>query len=95
MTDEQGHLVFASPEDGAKAIRADINAKLSGNSPAAQRKLGRQIVTLADLNKVYAEDPNWKNNVAAYAGVTPTAKVNEIPREKLINAIMKAEGYFA
>lgn len=95
MTDEQGHLIFASAEDGAKAVRADINAKLSGNSPAAQRKLGRQIVTLADLNKVYAEDPNWKNNVAAFAGVSPTANVNDIPRETLINAIMKAEGYYA
>lgn len=95
MTDDQGHLVFASPEDGAKAVRADINAKLSGNSPAAQRKLGRQIVTLADLNKVYAEDPNWKNNVAAYAGVSPDVRVNDIPRETLINAIMKAEGYYA
>ena len=95
MTDDQGHLIFATAEDGARAIRADINAKLSGNSPAAQRKLGRQIKTLADLNAVYAEDPNWKNNVAAFAGVSPDTNVNEIPRETLIAAIMKAEGFFA
>jgi len=94
-TDEQGHLIFATADAGLNALKSDINAKVSGNSPAAQAKLGKQAETLAELNIVYAEDPNWKNNVAAVLGVSPNARLASIPKDKLINAIMQAEGYYA
>lgn len=100
MTDEQGHLIFPDPQSGLAALRADIDAKISGRSDAAQRKLGKQAETIAELNQVYAEDPNWKNNVVAFLreqGVPASIQTSlkSVPKEKLIEAIMRSEGYYA
>jgi hypothetical protein len=89
-TDEQGHLVFASAADGARALRMDIEAKVSGNS----RHVGPNP-TIAQLGAVYAEDGNWANKVAGYLGVSPATRTSAINRDALVNAIMKQEGAFA
>jgi hypothetical protein len=87
--DEQNHLIFPSAEVGMRALRDDIDAKISGRSRWGQPR------TIAELNAIYAEDPNWKNNVARLAGVSVTTPLSAIPRDRLISAIMGAEGYNA
>lgn len=99
-TDEQGHLIFASPQDGLKGVQADIDAKVEGRSNAAKSKLGKQVDTISELNLVYAEDPNWKNNVVSQLkklgyNVTINTNVRDIPRDALYQAIFISEGYYA
>ena len=89
-TDSQGHLIFPSPSAGTMALRADIGAKISGNS----RWLGKDP-TIAELGDVYAEDPNWPKKVASILGVNVNTKASAVNKNALINAIMKQEGYFA
>jgi hypothetical protein len=89
-TDEQGHLIFPDAQTGLRALQMDIQAKVNGNSrflPANP--------TVAQLGKVYAEDPNWATSVSKILGVSPSTKTQDIPIEQLTNAIMRQEGYFA
>ncbi len=87
-TDEQGHLIFPSASAGTLALRADIDAKVSGNS----RYLGKDP-TIAEIGGVYAEDPTWAKKVASIVGVSPSTKASQVNRSKLIDAIMHQEGY--
>jgi hypothetical protein len=89
-TDDQGHLIFASPEDGMKALTMDLRAKVDGKSqwlPANP--------TIAQLGAVYAEDPNWPVAVSRMLGVSPDTKTKSVSFDSLTNAIMRQEGYFA
>jgi hypothetical protein len=88
--DNQGHLIFPDEQTGFRAMQEDIQAKISGNSrflPANP--------TLAQLGKVYAEDPNWTNAVARIIGVPPTTRTQSIPLSTLTQAIARQEGYYA
>jgi hypothetical protein len=88
--DGQGHLIFPDEATGFKAMQMDIQAKINGQSrflPANP--------TLAQLGKVYAEDPNWTNSVAKILKVPPTTKTASIDINKLIKAIARQEGYYA
>ena len=89
-TDQQGHLIFPTPEAGFEALVTDIQAKISGNS-----RFVKANPTIAELGKVYAEDPNWSNSVARILGVNPNTQTGTIPIESLVLAIAKQEGYFA
>lgn len=82
--------MFASPEDGFAALAADINAKISGNS-----RYLKANPTIAELGSVYAEDPNWPLSVSKILGVDPNTPTQLLPRDELIKAIMRQEGYFA
>lgn len=95
VVDDEGHLVFENPSDGLKALRADLKAKVEGNSQAAINKLGRQAETLSDLGQVYAEDPNWSSKVAEILGVNEDTPLSEIEFNTLMSAVMRQEGYFA
>jgi len=68
----------------------DIEAKINGKS----RYLPPNP-TLAQLGKVYAEDPNWPKSVAKILGVSPTTNTKDIPINSLIKAIARQEGYYA
>lgn len=89
-TDDQGHLIFKSSENGINALRSDIEAKLNGKSKFSDI-LGENP-TISDLNNVYAEDPNWKNNVASILGVDINTPAGDVNINDLIRAIAKAEG---
>lgn len=89
-TDSQGHLIFPTPEAGFEALVTDIQAKISGNS-----RFVKANPTIAELGKVYAEDPNWSNSVARILGVNPNTPTATIPIENLVLAIATQEGYFA
>lgn len=89
-TDEQGHLIFPDAATGTEALKRDLYAKISGGSqwlPANP--------TLAQLGKVYAEDPNWAKSVASLAGVSPSTRAGDIEFELLASAVMRQEGFFA
>lgn len=88
--DKFGHLIFPDEATGFKAMQMDIQAKINGNSrflPANP--------TLAQLGKVYAEDPNWTTSVAKILGVNKDTPTKNIPINSLIKAIARQEGYYA
>ena len=101
ILDEEGHLQFETAEDGFKAMEADITAKISGNSPATQTKLKKPNVEDVDeLGKVYAEDPNWANNVKSILKRdhdidADSIHIRQIPIPALVDSISKAEGFLA
>lgn len=88
--DSQGHLIFPNAQAGLMALQRDIQAKVSGNS----RHLPANP-TIAQLGRVYAEDPNWGNAVARILGVSPNTATGTIPIAKLTEAIARQEGWFA
>lgn len=87
-TDSQGHLIFPDPQTGFNALALDLQAKINGNS----RFVGENP-TLAELGSVWAEDPNWVNNVSRILGVSPTTRSKDVEFESLLRAIARAEGY--
>jgi len=91
VTDEQGHLVFNTPEDGFKALRADLKAKTTGNSRFVKSK----NPSIREIGKAFAEDPNWPISVARILGVGPDTKASELNFEDLVQAVAQQEGFFA
>ena len=89
-TDEQGHLIFPSAEVGFQALRQDLQAKIGGRS----QHVGANP-TIAELGKVYAEDPNWSNKVAQILGVSTNTRTGSIDFEQLVQAIARQEGFYA
>lgn len=89
-TDQYGHLVFKNPIDGFKALQLDLTAKINGQS-----KYLPDNPTVAQLGKVYAEDPAWGDGVAKILGISPSTPTKNIPITQLAQAIAKQEGFFA
>lgn len=88
--DDQGHLIFPDAATGFKAMRADILAKINGNS-----RFLPPNPTIAQLGKVYAEDQNWPNSVSRLLGVSPSTPTANIPIDQLVQAIATQEGFYA
>lgn len=88
--DEQGHLIFPNADAGFKALTMDLTAKING----ASRYLPANP-TIAQLGKVYAEDPNWPVKVAAIIGVPTSAHTKAVPFDKLMKAVATQEGFYA
>lgn len=68
---------------------ADLNAKLTGKS----RWGLTPDSTLAQLGKVYAEDPKWATSVASIAGYNTNTKLKDIDINKFAPAVAKQEGF--
>jgi hypothetical protein len=88
--DSQGHLIFPDAITGFKALTMDLTAKVNGGS----RYLPKNP-TIAQLGKVYAEDPNWPIAVARFLGVNPNTPTQDVPITSLAQAIAKQEGFYA
>lgn len=88
--DEQGHLKFPDAATGFKALALDVSAKIAGQS----RYLPPNP-TIAQLGKVYAEDPGWAKKVAAIVGVPVGTHAGAVPLPNLIKAIATQEGFYA
>ena len=96
VTDAKGvtrkFLVFDSPEDGIKAARADLQAKISGGSSVIKptdtiEKLARTWVG-ADISQSYID------TLAKALGVDPKkAKINEFDALDLANTFPIPEGF--
>lgn len=89
-TDDQGHLVFPDAETGLKALTMDLTAKVNGQSQYLPPN-----PTIAELGKVYAEDPNWPKAVAAMLGVTTSTPTKSVSLQRLAQAIATQEGFYA
>jgi len=89
-TDSQGHLIFPSPEAGFQALQMDLQAKIAGRS----RYLPPNP-TIAQLGKVYAEDPNWPKSVARMLGVDPNTPTGQVDFNQLMQAVARQEGFYA
>ncbi len=88
--DDQNHLIFPTAADGFKALTLDLTAKING----ASRYLPANP-TIAELGKVYAEDPNWSKKVAMMLGVGVDTKTQSVPLDKLVKAVATQEGFYA
>jgi len=63
--DSQGHLIFASPEDGWRALRRQLQLIVDGQSRFTLE------MTIAEMGARYAEwSGSWSHNVASRLGVT-------------------------
>lgn len=89
-TDDQGHLVFPDAATGFKALTADLTAKINGGSQHLPAN-----PTIAQLGKVYAEDPNWPIKVAQMLGVPPETHTKNVPLANLVKAVATQEGFYA
>ncbi len=88
--DDQGHLIFPDAETGLKALTLDLTAKVNGQSQHLPAN-----PTIAELGKVYAEDPNWPKAVAAMLGVTTSTPTKSVSLQRLAQAIATQEGFYA
>ncbi len=88
--DEQGHLKFPTPQAGFQALTLDLTAKINGGSSHLPSN-----PTIAQLGKVYAEDPNWPVKVAKILGVTPDTHTQMVPLANLVKAVATQEGFYA
>ncbi len=88
--DKYGHLIFPDAQTGFKALTADLTAKINGGSSRLPAN-----PTIAQLGKVYAEDPNWPVKVAAMVGVPVDTHTKNIPLANLVKAIATQEGFYA
>lgn len=88
--DQYGHLVFKTPEDGFKALTADLTAKIYGGSSHLPNN-----PTIAQLGSVYAEDPNWGVKVAGLLGVPVSTPTQSVPIQALAQAIAHQEGFYS
>lgn len=88
--DDQNHLIFPDAATGFKALTADVTAKINGGS-----KYLPANPTIAQLGKVYAEDPNWPKKVAMMLGVGVDTPTKSVPVAKLVKAIATQEGFYA
>ena len=98
LADEQGHLIFATIEDGWAAFETDIAAKQRGGD-ASWVPEGASLETLGggvgEMESGYAEDPLWASKVAQILGVPIDTPINQIPVGDLTKAIARQEGFYA
>jgi uncharacterized protein YoaH (UPF0181 family) len=92
--DDQNHTIFWNATDWYNALVKDITAKLTWNT----RTWLTPNSTLADLWKVYAEDPKWTDNLVSIAkkggyNISKTTKLSELSADKLAPFIAKAEWF--
>ena len=96
LADEQGHLIFATIEDGWAALEADIAAKQDGTRSWVPE--GASLETLGggvDGQGGYAKDPGWASKVAQILGLPIDTPINQIPVGDLTKAIARQEGFYA
>ena len=87
--DDQNHTIFANPSDWYLAMKEDIIAKLTWKS----RWWLTPDSTLAQLWKIYAEDPKWSSNVASISWYNTNTKLKDIDVNKLAPAIARQEWF--
>jgi hypothetical protein len=63
ISGQPGYASFPTMADGLAAQSARLTSYVDGSTRYGAR------TTIASLNSVYAEDPNWKNNVSKFSGI--------------------------
>ena len=87
--DDQNHTIFANPNDWYLAMQKDIVAKLTWKS----KWWLTPDSTLAQLWKIYAEDPKWSGNVASISWYSTNTKLKDIDVNRLAPAIARQEWF--
>jgi hypothetical protein len=95
---KEGFRKFNTPQEGLKALRADLVGKISGESPAMKAKLGEGYEpTVANLISVYA--PSSENNTAGYIdkvtkdlGISPDQRLEVDDVDAVMRAVVEMEG---
>jgi hypothetical protein len=93
-----GFQSFSSPEEGLQALKSDLTAKVSGNSPAMKANYGEGYTpTLERLLTTYA--PPTENNTKAYidfvskkSGIDPKQPLTTADVDKIVPYITEMEG---
>lgn len=99
--DNQNHTIFWDANEWYQAMLNDLKAKVSWWSSKISKLTWQKLwpnSSIADLWSVYAEDPNWINNVISIANkqwysINKNTKLSEIDINKLWPAIAKAEWF--
>lgn len=94
--DDQGHTIFATPEQWYQAMIDDLTAKQTWNSKQVSKITGKKLwpdSTLADLWSVYAQDPKWSNWVSKLSWYSLNTKLKDIDINKLAPAIARQEWF--
>ena len=93
LRDEHNHLIFDTEESGWAAAKADITAKMRGNS---KHGLGPNS-TLDEFGAIYATDPLWSQKVSKIMGpdVMGTTPVGQLNEGEFVEAIARQEGWYA
>lgn len=89
---------FSSPDEGLQAMRADLTAKLSGNSSAMKRNFGDDYTpTIRTIISTYA--PKSENDTEAYiatvakeSGLSPDQPLTPADVDKIMRPMIKVEG---
>ena len=91
-----GFAKFETAEQGVEALKNDLKAKITGNSPAIRSKLGRDAETLFDVVSVFApkDDGNDPESYSAFVAREMGISPNE-PVENLINRLDELTRAFA
>lgn len=72
--DAQGHLIFATPEDGWRALRRQIEIIIEGRSSVYTLDM-----TIKAMGEKYAEwASNWSSNVAGKLGVSESVSLRSV-----------------
>lgn len=87
--DDQNHTIFWSASEWYDAMVKDVTAKLEWRSRWGLTPES----TLAQLWKIYAEDPKWANSVASLSWYNTNTKLKDIDVNKLAPAIAKQEWF--
>lgn len=90
--------VFNTPEEGAAAMRSDLTAKITGNSPAMEKNFGKDYsATLSNLITTYApaadkNDPKaYTDTISKETGIAPDQVLTTKDIDKLMPAMAKVE----
>lgn len=87
--DDQRHTIFPNATEWYQAMVNDIKAKLEWRS----RWWLTPESTLAQLWKIYAEDPRWASNVASISWYNINTRLKDIDVNKLAPAIARQEWF--
>jgi hypothetical protein len=94
----EGFQQFSTPEEGLMAMRKDLEAKISGNSPAMTGKFGSGYTpTLANVISTWAppeenDTLSYIQNVSQKTGISPDQPLTSDDIDKVQSAMIEQEG---
>lgn len=87
--DDQRHTIFGSAQQWFDALVKDLEAKQTWNTRTGLTWES----TLAELGKVFAEDPKWGQGVSRISGIALETQLKDIDMDFLASHIIKQEWF--
>lgn len=94
----EGFQAFESPQEGLRAMEADLTAKITGKSPIMKERYGEGYQpTLQSIIETWApptenDTAGYVNFVAQKTGIQPNQVLSPMDIQKLIPAMIEKEG---